>query len=370
MGLNCNPHGVFADQALCAQVSLLRALLTDWMHDELQDGVFAVEMDMFMQACEEKINLRPSHLNGFFGADWKFSAAFRVKGTQLKHLFRPRGGDDHAEHLKFGASELLCAYALMRHFAAVYLTEKPVIRAEWESFRLACAVIDCYQKVKSTTLRGLSAAALETLCSELEAAMQAHVRTHIATYGDERIKPKHNFRLHVPDQIRRIGFLVDAFVLERLNHWVKAKALHVLNTVRFERSILALLLLEQEHSLRGRVLGDKLEGPQARCPWLESQLAANEVIVARRLECGGNAITVGDMVTKGSGQIAIGSVKACAAVDGELVVIVEPLLDLTQLADKSFSGTASDNVVVWDASGLRHTAAWHWDGLAATCLLP
>ena len=83
------------------------------------------------------------------------------------------------------------------------------------------------------------------VADELDAAILRHDIAFEAAYGgavDEYV-PKFHFTKHIPEQLRKDGFLQDCFATERKNSLVLRAAEPVRNTSTFERSVLARALI-------------------------------------------------------------------------------------------------------------------------------
>ena len=60
----------------------------------------------------------------------------------------------------------------------------------------------------------------EVSAPELFEAVSLHLRLYQACYGDSCMRPKHHYALHLPDMLRRFGFLLATFTHERKHRLV------------------------------------------------------------------------------------------------------------------------------------------------------
>ncbi len=349
LGLNCNALGLAADVDLRREFNLLRVTRTDWMHDELQDGVFNVECALFLKSCAS-VGITFADWQTYLRADWQFPRSSGVKPNQLYNLFNKPSFENLSKKTKFKckASELLSLYAMLRHYGEVAKNVEAIVPQK-ASFDAACAVIDLLLQVK----RGSTTDA-PRLAAQVTAAMHKHHRLHREAYGTAHYKPKHHLRWHVPEQILEDLMLIDMFVIERHHLWVKLVAEHIKNTGCYEKSLMSSLLTSQMNMIAspsGRVTS-KLIGPRSALPGFDGATAAPS------MSAGGEEISIGDVVVRGGDP---GLVIACAAEGGILLAIVRPLAPAGSTTPCSGRYVRMDSVSAWPALQLRTAHAWYRD---------
>lgn len=218
-GLNFNPQGLLADVALRGVIDPVATLTYDWVHSALQDGVFTEEASRMLQALGP-FGIRQTHLREFFAdATWRFPAHARTKASTLYRVFDShRSPGSEPGTLKCSAAELLGLYGLLRHFVATRTANIPSLSPQVASFQAACRSLDLVMLSK----RGVADPAQAS--DMLQAAVVKHLRLHIAAYGTGGVRPKHHWMLHVADQFRRDGVVLDAFIIERIHLQVRGHA--------------------------------------------------------------------------------------------------------------------------------------------------
>ena len=119
-GFRPNPLGLLADEALRRVINFSKLVRTDWVHNELQSGVFQADVQGFTQACAT-VGLTFNVWEQILKSDWCFPRARECKASNLHSLFN-RWGLEHSEEkhkFKCKASDLLGLFAVMRHVCEV-----------------------------------------------------------------------------------------------------------------------------------------------------------------------------------------------------------------------------------------------------------
>jgi hypothetical protein len=344
-GFSCSAEGLLADPYLRTHVDLLNVVTYDWMHSALQDGTLTTDAGLLLSSCEV-VGITSKEIETHLKSDWVFPHAHRSKGKLLWRIFDQRGKSIQ-DKVKASASEMLVLYALLRHFFEVRLRDQPEVADQLRSFQAACLCVDILLRAKRGKLPMAEASAL------LKDAMRQHLLLHMHAYGKSHLKPKHHWMWDVAEQLSRDAFVLDCFVIERLHKRAKAMANSILNTQRFERSVLSSVLNDHRNALQAQgspILG--LTGKTAPLPGCPSALVGN------RLVHEGLYISVGDIVFH---ENSMGSVSACCLEAGCLYVIVEEMIFVRPLS--SHSGIwrrprDQAQLKVWLAASLDIALAW------------
>jgi hypothetical protein len=313
----------------------------DWVHNMLQDGVFTLEAQAFLAAagverCQVQAMLRDEA--------WCFPRCQASKCKQLHKVFDERRvSAANSDKLKASCAEMLGVYGLLRHFVECRVRSTPDLALKRESFFAACKVMDLLLTAKRVLAR------IEDAVAALKAATEDFLVKHKLAYGLANVKPKHHWQLDVPEQIRRDGLVLDAFVIERTHLQVKSVAEHVRNTTRFEGSTLASLAnvmwqkaaeLSSCSGLVGR------SAPWPECPGL---------VVADHMEFFSVRVSVDDVALRGD-QAAI--VTACCTADGELVAIARQCVFARRMSENTHVFRPSSCLEAWPAKAIRLSLAW------------
>ena len=356
-GINANPTGLLADLRLKQCFSVVDVLTEDWMHGALQDGILNCASQCLLDSVSAKLFLPIDGLTQFLKADWQFPKVHRQK---LRNVWRIADSMSDTFQVKATASELLGFYVLLRHFvrSVVVPTADRLgidIQAELQPFLAACKVVDYIMLLK----RGHADAPhrLELL-DALQSAVAESIASHIAVYGTGQIRPKHHRMQHISPQIRRDGFVLDCFVIERLHLVVREILANVHNPVDMEGSLLRGICLKQMMALKDTILTG-LIGPTA--PLRDFPLAA----VATRMRFCGMDVSAGDVVTRNA---ISARVTACAVEDNRHFVLVE-LWQAAGIVAQAQRWRRTDHVQAWPAEEIELAAAWYADGEDVVVLL-
>ena len=177
-----------------------------------------------------------------------------------------------------------------------------------------CDVIDLYMKMKR---QGRVDAAT---CNQLLSAIRMHLKAHKTAYGSEHIKPKHHYAFHVPAQIQRNGFVLDAFTLERKHRAAKRVANACDNTSSFEASVLSRLLREAMDAMPDSFVQNYLSKPIASAPTEIALLVGDATcMVSERARCNGISVSAGDVLL--SMQLAL-QIMICISSKGDIFALV------------------------------------------------
>ena len=120
------------------------------MHTYLQDGVFTIEVWLFLTACQHVIDIEK--LREYLEQPWQFPAFLQAKGKLLYRVFSDYrlDSDGNLDKLRASASELLGLYTLLRHLFTMRLQHRAGLKANWDSFDACCQVLDIIHACKKT----------------------------------------------------------------------------------------------------------------------------------------------------------------------------------------------------------------------------
>lgn len=313
VGLNWEPRGLLGDADLRPLVSVTKSV-RDPMHMLLSNGAMNVELVLLLKAWAETTPEFKFHmLRDFCAARWCFPRA--RKKVKVSDVFSDGrlAASLPGNSLKAGASEVLSAYAIVRHFVEIVMEPTGKIAPQRASFQALCRVVDgmvlLKQRCEPRRLRDFDAA-----CAEW-------VRLHVGCYGAEFVRPKTHFVLHLGAQPRADQFFADCFTHERKHQAIKAEADYVRNTVCFEKSVLKSVHLAQLREL-SRIQASGLVGTTVTSSILAPALGHTcEVANAMRVDF--VPYGVGDVLF--CGEIAV-QISACIKASEDFRCIVRRLL--------------------------------------------
>ena len=171
----------------------------------------------------------------------------RSDGYFRPHPFAWRVEKPAMPSLRFrcSASEMLSLFGMVRYFIDTQVPSNPGIASKRASWEAMCRLLDILLSAKRSMDDPARAGAAA------RSAAASHLRLHVAAYNTDLVKPKHHWALDQASQLGKDGVVLDQFVIERLHLRVKSIATPIMNTVRFERSVLSGLINSQFEAASG-----------------------------------------------------------------------------------------------------------------------
>ena len=239
----CNlagPSGVLADHELRGLVQP-SAMLWDWMHVYLSNGIAGWEIEKMLQALTKDLHCTMKDVRQFFQADWK--ACSKSKARCLQHATRALNDDSPHNWKGDAGTTMMVAHVLdyvletVIEPLSVDALSKPVSSFHAMARCLRCATTMKFQGNTQARAEGLLAAA------------QQHLRLFVEAYGDTEVKPKHHYALHLGPQFAHRSSWVDCFALERKHKAMKTRATDAKNLTKFEHTVTSTAVEDQLYSL-------------------------------------------------------------------------------------------------------------------------
>ena len=261
LGFTYLPGSLLLDATVRGFLRPASAHRYDPMHTLVGNGVAHFELANLFCRCLAKIpRFSYAMMREYLSADWGTPTHLGVRMQSLKSLFTDLRQKDLAKNtFKADASPMLALFPLVRHFARTCLLPLGSLGEEVASLEACGRVLDEYVMIKRGGRGNMWADAI-----------RAFLEQHRQTYGEETMKPKHHWLLHLPSQLRRDGVLVDTFPLERLHRKVKTYAENCRAAEHYERSIVANCFLAHCRSFEQTPAVDGLLPPIL--PWGELSL--------------------------------------------------------------------------------------------------
>ncbi len=341
-----------------AGVDTVGSFRYDWMHALLQDGVYTLEITLFLEACREKIGVTWADLEAFLREPWKFPHCSAEKNKQMYRMFSqwrcPSRDSGEVNKVKAQASELLALHGVLRHYVEVRIGDRPELQKERASYDASCKVLDIIMAAKKRSIPMRRAAV------ELRAAHADNMAKHAIAYGEGRVKPKTHWVFDVADAFEKDPHVLDMFVGERLHLRIRDAALPTI-TRRYERTVLASVLLTQHRKLCSMGGGGNgLVGKTCVYPGFD------DATLAYQMEIGGCLYTTGDVLVR---EGEAGKLMACAAEAGDLFFVVEPLRLTHRHSPRSGAWVPRPGVCkIWRPDGCQLAVAWMWHD-DSSCML-
>ena len=190
------------------------------------------------------------------------------------------------------------------------------------------------------------------LVSDLSSAVFHHMRLFSTVYGDDRMKPKHHCCCHLPRQLARDQFLMDAFTLERKHQEVKRACANTDNTSEFELSTLARVHVEEVRNQSQLECTNGLRGPRSRVDSMSS-------CIADSLEFHGLRFSVGDLVFIGNDIVRV--VGALHMDEHGLQLLTKPMKLVRNLSGIAAVWSVESGLARCNPEGVRPAACWRTD---------
>lgn len=201
-GQNTNKDGLLACKELRPWVKPSRSSY-DPMHCLFSNGIADLEVTLLCDALE-KLKFDFRKIEAFVNIGWSPAKKLQFSSDGVKGM----------------ASECLRAVALLRHFLVKLVKPFGVLVDEVASFEALADVVGQVQKLKLYTKIP------DVEADKLQMLMAAHFCAFKKTWGTDAVLPKHHYSMHLPEQLKRLGILLDAFVCERKNKLPKEVVEH------------------------------------------------------------------------------------------------------------------------------------------------
>lgn len=197
-GQRCEPLGLLACQELRPYVKPTRSVY-DAMHCYFCGGIAEVECDLLF-ARLTGIGFSVENITAFCNDRWR---------PRRKLVFTTKG-------LKGMAREVLTTVFVFWHLCITVLQPHGLLPAECASWCALAKIVQCLQQVK------MFEKVPDAILDRLERLQKVHADLFKAAYGKEHVKPKHHYSMHIPQQTKRKGMLVDSWPVERKERLMKA----------------------------------------------------------------------------------------------------------------------------------------------------
>ena len=315
------------------------AITVDWVHSTAQDGMLTVECFAFLQSANHKCGVTFDQVESYLKDEWLFPKWLRNKYSRLHRIFseyRLSRGSEEPTKIKANASECLGMYVLLRDFIETQVGERPELELERQSFDAACRVIDVIMKAK------LHVMTMGDAARELIVIMGDFMAKHKEAYGDQFIKPKHNWLWDLIAQFLRDPFVLDALIVERLHLTVRRAADNIHNTRSFEASVLSRAINEQIEKLQSVIGMCTLEQTTA----VNCDGFADVVLIGDNMQILGMHVAVGDIIFR---HDSAGKILACARQGHEFYCIVQLLSHIASTAPHKSLWRTSTQQRIWPA---------------------
>ena len=233
-GFTHNPFNILVDPKFA--IDAPSSFMFDWAHVYVADGLLDTEFG----ACMKQMHTSITQHRMVHGCTYAALHEYMERWTMPQARGNPQRllDADHArKHLKSGdfastASEMLTIAPVVARF--MRNVAKPQLDGTWMQ-PYVDSLIACLHVVY--LLQAVKVAGFVSP-GELRGAIEKHLALFIAAYGDDAIRPKHHFALHLPHMLYLFGFLISTFTHERKHRCFKRYARPRTSGENFELGVL------------------------------------------------------------------------------------------------------------------------------------
>ncbi|CAE7569148.1 unnamed protein product, partial [Symbiodinium microadriaticum] len=326
LGFAVEPHSLLAHLDMRSRYPPSMALF-DTCHNYFSNGVVSSELLLFRNYMEEQSNVTLATLQETVAqSQWQsrdskpdirsrlFQAPF-WEGTQCKH----------------DATVTWLALRLLLYYAEQLLQDVPSLSLQLRSLQAlhrCCQVLDDLRSGCSADGCAESSERFLAAMAELEAAQLQHQAAFNLAYPGAS-RPKHHFRLHHPEQLRRLGRYVDMFACESRHRQYKSRLsddhAHLFHarkkTGDLSCSLLRAMLALQVETLSGSD-DARLLPPLYNPKTIELELGLKDTDGSDKCCLGGHDIQKGDLLTHDSNYFLL---RFCVRRGGAVQLLVQYL---------------------------------------------
>ena len=221
---------MLSDATLDPHLRVADQFMHDWMHMVFVSGVWNVVLNMLLESLR-KVKHDIYAVVRKYVEQWRWPAS--MKKGKFWQLFADarRAPNAKQNHFRCSASEGLSLYALIRHFLEVVVMPAGTCSLECAAYVALADLIDC---LKSATHHGTKFISANTLDRSAEAFLDAYD----AAWGMQYSTPKFHWTLHFGDCLRRNGFLISCWTLERKHKVPKRYGSEIRNLSMYDKGLL------------------------------------------------------------------------------------------------------------------------------------
>ena len=206
LGWNWNPSSVILNPRFNLKIADM--LMFDAAHVYVHDGLADAELGQMMKVFFSNHSLTSFAELGQYVSTFTFPKAT----PKLDHLFRPAANLNNSRKGTFACtgSEFLTLAPVLKRYVGNVIIPRGQFVAHAESMLAVLKVVELLQALKTGTVDH----------GDLHEAIVEHLRLYKSCYGSKKMRPKHHYALHLPDMLRRHGFLLMTFTHERKHRLV------------------------------------------------------------------------------------------------------------------------------------------------------
>ena len=228
----------FSSRPLIMETDMLKGVIScvmfDWMHIYMVNGIVVVEVGSLMKtlaSTRKHLRMKPityAHIDAYLQR-WCWPRGH----ASPQKLCAPKDAKSWESNREIGgtASELLSFLPVFARFVDAVVAETDLGKACATAIKslLACsAVVERLHAI----MRGI-----QIDHEELYQHIAEHLTAFVAAYGEENMKNKHHFAVHLPQIYKQHGYLIACWVHERRHQIIRKHTSERKTLVGYERSV-------------------------------------------------------------------------------------------------------------------------------------
>ena len=206
-GFNWNPHNMLLNERL--NIGLASCIMYEWTHVTVSSGIADVEFGLFMKAMRDRrTDTTYDELAGYV-KQWQCPKS----NPSLDKLFTKASQKNNLKNASFSSSvsEFLTLAPILARWLACVVAVRGEAMELVRSMIAVLQVLELLQAVRRTRV----------LPELLRAAIEGHFKLFLLAWGEDYVRPKHHFALHLWHMLEHFGFLLATMTNERRHRLVK-----------------------------------------------------------------------------------------------------------------------------------------------------
>ena len=219
------------------RLNLISCHMWDWAHLLCCDGLADVEVGLFFKRLQQARSTSNMYEFATFTKSFTLPRCY----TSLDYILSPDRIKNNLKKSSFSssASELLTLLPMLQRYTTHTVLGRQECEQECRSLLAVLDYLECIASMKS----GRNCIDAPTLLSKIV----HHLNLFKECYGEETMRPKHHYSMHLPACLQRHGCLLSTLVNERRHKVVKKFTRDRQSLTRWELGALEEVVMQQMH---------------------------------------------------------------------------------------------------------------------------
>ena len=231
-GWNWTPANIILNERF--QLDLPRMMMLDWAHIYVHDGLADVEFGLALSALQKQ-----SKHNTSFAECGQVVSQFELpkSAPTLGHLFQAEKNKNNFRKKTFSCtgSEFLTMTPMLHYYFDKVVKPRGEQLEVVSSMLAVLSVVMLLSSLKTGTVSA----------DQLDKAIMEHLGLFLIAWGEEYVRPKHHYSLHVGPMLAQFGFLLATFTHERKHRLVTRYCRDRKNLSRWDMSAIEEITCHQ-----------------------------------------------------------------------------------------------------------------------------